>query len=55
MKAPELGDMMPANKSLLWGVVCVQVALVVGPIYFVGPMFWAVPIFFIALSFLLFP
>lgn len=54
MKAPELGDMMPANKSLLWGVVCVQVALVVGPIYFAGLMFWAVPIFFIALSFLLF-
>ena len=54
MKVPELGATLPASMSLLWVAVCVQVALIVGPIYFVGSMFWAVPICFLVLSFLLF-
>ena len=54
VKVLELGATLPASTSLLWVAVCVQVALIVGPIYFVGSMFWAVPICFLVLSFLLF-
>ena len=54
MKVPELGAMLPASTLLLWGAVCAQVVLIVGPIYLVGSMFWAVPICFLDLSLHLF-